>query len=65
MSALIKALLNERDGYIRRGLKDRVKQVDEVLASLGYKQSPPKQESATVDPESERAVVPRVSKRKG
>ena len=65
MSKEIDALLIERDGYARRGMKDRVKQIDEVLSALGYKQNAPKQETATVEPEAERAVVPRASKRKG
>lgn len=65
MTSQIEALLIEREGYVRRGLKDRVKQVDDVLSALGYKQSAPKQENATVEPEAERAVVPRASKRKG
>lgn len=65
MSSEIEALLVEREGYVRRGLKDRVKQVDDVLSALGYKQNAPKQETATVEPEAERAVVPRATKRKG
>ena len=67
MSNVIAGLLAEREGYVRRGLKDRVKQVDEVLASLGHnvRAETPQAESATVDRESERAVVPRASKRKG
>lgn len=35
MSA-IPSLLREREGYVRRGLPDRVAAVDAVLASLGY-----------------------------
>ena len=65
MSSEIEALLVEREGYVRRGLKDRAKQVDDALSALGYKQNAPKQETATVEPEAERAVVPRASKRKG
>ncbi len=56
----IEALLVEKEGYIRRGLKDRAKQVDDVLASLGYTVK----EVARVEPESERAVMPRATKRK-
>lgn len=63
MSNEINALLIEREGYIRRGLKDRVKQVDDALAALGYKHA--SREAASVEPESERAVVPRANKRKG
>lgn len=33
---MIAALLRERDGYVSRGLKDRVGQVDEQLEHLGY-----------------------------
>lgn len=33
---MIAALLRERDGYQRRGLDDRVAQVDAQLAFLGY-----------------------------
>lgn len=33
---MIAALLRERDGYVRRNLDDRVKQVDEQLGHLGY-----------------------------
>lgn len=67
MSDQIASLLIEREGYVRRGLKDRVKQVDDVLASLGHtvRTSSPQKESASVEPESERAVAPRASKRKG
>lgn len=67
MSNVIAGLLTEREGYVRRGLKDRVKQVDEALAALGHKvrAEAPQAESATVEVESERAVVPRASKRRG
>ena len=69
MSKLIAALLIEREGYARRALKDRVKQVDESLAELGYVQKYAEKysvkESATIEPEAERAVTPRVTKRKG
>lgn len=33
---MIAALLREREGYDRRGEKDRVRQVDEQLAHYGY-----------------------------
>lgn len=61
MNPHIEALLSEREGYVRRGLKDRVAQVDVVLASLGYVTAI---RTATIEPEAERAVVPRASKRK-
>lgn len=37
---MIAALLREREGYERRGLDDRVRQVDEQLAHHGYKPEP-------------------------
>jgi len=33
----IEALIREREGYVRRGLKDRVAAVDAELAALGHK----------------------------
>lgn len=35
--ARIKALLWEQEGYRRRGLKDRIKAVDDALKAEGYK----------------------------
>ena len=61
MNQQIESLLIEREGYVRRGLKDRVKQVDDALASLGYRTAVT---TATIEPEAERAVTPRASKRK-
>lgn len=63
MSKHIESLLVERAGYVQRGLKDRVKQVDDALSSLGHRVAV--KESATIEPEAERAVTPRVTKRKG
>ncbi|MDX2692955.1 hypothetical protein [Streptomyces ipomoeae] len=37
---MIAALLREREGYIRRGLDERVRQVDEQLEHHGYEPSP-------------------------
>lgn len=34
--AQIKALLVEREGLVRRGLKDRVRQVEDILVVLGW-----------------------------
>jgi hypothetical protein len=69
MSKLIAALLIEREGYARRALKDRVKQVDESLAELGYvhkyAEKYSEKELASIEPEAERAVTPRATKRKG
>lgn len=36
MSDNVASLLREREGYARRGLKDRIAQVDAQLARLGY-----------------------------
>lgn len=38
--AMIAALLEERRGYVARGLTDRVKLVDAQLAALGHKAAP-------------------------
>lgn len=57
----IRSLLVEREGYVRRGKLDRVASVDEALALLGYKPI----ETASVEPEAERAVTARAVKRKG
>lgn len=56
--ALIKSLKFEREGYLRRGLMNRVAAVDEVLAGLGVR------ELASVEPPAERAVAPKGKKRK-
>ena len=37
---MIAALLREREGYVRRDLKDRVRQVDEQLEHYGYQPEP-------------------------
>lgn len=55
----IAALLVERHGYVLRKLPQRVKAVDEALAALGHKVK----ESATAQPDEERATLPPVSKR--
>jgi hypothetical protein len=57
--SIIDALLAEREGLLRRGLKDRVKQVDEQLASLGHHST----ETATAEPKQERASRPAPKKR--
>lgn len=36
MSQNVKSLLVEREGYVRRGLTNRVAQVDAELARLGF-----------------------------
>jgi hypothetical protein len=67
MSNQVNALLVERAGYVRRGLKDRVKQVDDALSALGYKMrdEAPAKETASHEPEIERATSSRAPKRRG
>lgn len=50
MSTEVEALLIEREGYLRRGLRDRVAQVDAQLAQFGFAV-----ESASVQPAVETA----------
>jgi len=64
MNKQIEALLIEREGYVRRGLKDRVSAVDSVLNALGYKSKAPEVETASVEPTTERTVRKAASKRK-
>ena len=59
-SNLIAALLQERAGYVRRNLKERIEAVDQRLASLGYVAK----ETTAVEPEAERAIKPKARKRK-
>lgn len=54
-SPQIAALLTEREGYARRGLDDRVAQVDAQLDAQGYRREKPARR--------ERAVKPAVEKR--
>jgi hypothetical protein len=66
MKKQIEALLIEREGYIRRGLKDRVKAVDAALRELDFdhKYMTDEVETASVEPVAERAVVKAAKKRK-
>ena len=65
MSKMIDALLAERAGYERRGLKDRVKAVDAALRDLGFDNKyMPEVEVASVDPVVETAVLKRGKKKK-
>ena len=67
MNKQIEALLVERLGYERRGLKDRVKGVDDALRELGFEHkylSEPEIETASIEPVAERATRKAVSKRK-
>lgn len=66
MKKQIEALLIEREGYVRRGLKDRVKAVDAALRGLDFdhKYMTDEVETASVEPVVERAVVKAAKKRK-
>ena len=66
MRKQIDALLFEREGYLRRGLKDRVKAVDAALRELGFdhKYMTDEVETAAVEPVAERATRKAASKRK-
>ena len=67
MNKQIEALLVERLGYERRGLKDRVKAVDAALRELGFEHKylgEPEIETASIEPVAERATRKAVSKRK-
>ncbi len=65
MSKMIDALLAERAGYERRGLKDRVKAVDAALRELGFDNKYlPEVEVASIEPEVEKAVSKRGKKKK-
>ena len=67
MNKQIEALLIERLGYERRGLKDRVKAVDAALREVGFEHkylSEPEVETASIEPVAERATRKAVSKRK-
>lgn len=60
---IIEALLIEREGYVRRNLPDRVKQVDEALRNAGYTKTSAPVETATAEPVVERAAKPATRKR--
>jgi hypothetical protein len=60
---LIDALLIEREGYVRRNLPDRVKQVDVALRDAGYTKTSAPIETATAEPVVERAAKPVTRKR--
>lgn len=58
MNREIDALLEERHGYVVRGLADRVAQVDAELARLGYTRddaAPARRERATKRPAEKRS----------
>jgi hypothetical protein len=60
---LIESLLIEREGYVRRNLPDRVKQVDIALRDAGYTKTSAPIETATAEPVVERAAKPATRKR--
>jgi uncharacterized protein (UPF0335 family) len=65
MNKYIEALLVERAGYERRGLKDRVKAVDAALRDLGFDHKyMPEVEVASVEPVLETAVLKSGKKKK-
>jgi hypothetical protein len=57
--AYIAALLRERDGYVARGLGDRVSAVEAELVRAGVELV----EWATAEPEAERAVIPKARRK--
>ena len=61
MGNYIEALKIERDQYLRRGLKDRVKMIDDILKKHDEQIEV---ESASIEPEAERAIVRKARKRK-
>ena len=68
MNKQIAALLVERAGYEKRGLKDRVKAVDAALRELDFDHKymvETEIETAALEPFVERAVVKATKKRKG
>jgi uncharacterized protein (UPF0335 family) len=66
MNKYIEALLVERAGYERRGLKDRVKAVDAALREVGFdhKYMSEEVETAAVEPVLETAVLKSGKKKK-
>jgi uncharacterized protein (UPF0335 family) len=65
MNKYIEALLAERAGYERRGLKDRVKAVDAALREVGFDHKyMPEVEVASVEPVLETAVLKSGKKKK-
>jgi hypothetical protein len=65
MNKQIEALLVERLGYERRGLKDRIAAVNEQLRALGYSEryARPEVETATTEPQVERSIRGKTKKR--
>jgi heme-binding NEAT domain protein len=68
MNKHIEALLVERAGYEKRGLKDRVAAVDAALRELDFDHKymvETEIETASFEPVVERAIVKAAKKRKG
>lgn len=68
MNKNIEALLVERAGYEKRGLKNRVASVDAALRELDFDHKymvKEEIETAALEPAVERAVVKAAKKRKG
>lgn len=64
MNKHIEALLTEREGYLKRGLVERVEAVDEALRGLGFdNKSLPDIENASISVESEKATRKKSKKR--
>ena len=66
MDKQIEALLIERAGYVVRKKADRVKAVDEALRAFGYeaKTVASEVETASIEPDAERAIRKAAPKRK-
>lgn len=62
----VQDLLFEREGYVLRGLTDRVAQVDAQLAAfgVGVEDAPSAPEAAVEPPEVETATQPKPRRRK-
>ena len=59
-TSLINALLLEREGYLRRGLAERVTEVERQLESLGYSI----RESASITPSQETTSLTKPSRKR-
>lgn len=64
MNKNIQALLQERAGYTRRNLPARIKAVDDALRELGFEHKLMTKETATAEPQEERASIAPPAKRK-
>lgn len=64
MNKNIQALLHERAGYLARNLPARIKAVDEALRELGFEHKLMTKETATAEPQEERASIAPPAKRK-